>query len=512
MTQINDQLIREMVEKVLQHVQTGWGGRVAPTPGKGAAAPLGSFVAQPPTAVSSLFTAGGGGATVGGATANTFGQFTDVNAAVAAAKVAQQALVRMSLAQREIACDLIRQICVNRAQELGDLEYEETRIGHKPHKADKLLTVGREIAGTKGLRTECFSGDHGITLEEHGAWGVIGVVTPVTHSLPTLATNSINMLAAGNSLVCNPHPGGKRIAALGAKLFNQAIYEKLGIDNLICVITEPTIESAQQIFKHPDVRLIVVTGGPGVVAEALRAGKRAICAGPGNPPVVVDGSADIDNAAQCIIEGSSFDNNLLCLSEKECFVEAPVFDKFMAAMERAGAYRLSPAQIDELSKIILVMPKDGHGHPVINRKYVGAEPSVLGQAIGLNVPASCRLLYGEVRSCSHPLVQAEQMTPVMPVMKCGTFEEAVACAKEAEHGFGHTAIIHSRLVDNMTYMGKAMDTTLFVKNGPSVAGNGAGGEGYTNFTIACSTGEGVATSMTYTRFRRCTMVDNLRII
>ncbi len=505
MTQVNDQLIREMVEKVLQHVQTGWGGRVAPTPGKGAAAPLGTAEMGTDTNFKlrnwsqSPFP-------------NQFGQFADVNQAVAAAKTAQKALVRMSMAQREIACDLIRNICINRAQELGDMEFEETRIGHKPHKAEKLLTVGRDIAGTKAMRTECFSGDHGITLEEHGPWGVIGVVTPVTHSLPTLATNAINMLAAGNSLVCNPHPGGKRIAAFGAKAFNQAIYEKLGIDNLICVITEPTLESAQAIFKHPDVRLIVVTGGPGVVAEALRSGKRAICAGPGNPPVVVDHSADIDNAAQCIIEGASFDNNLLCLSEKECFVEAPVFERFMGAMEQAGAFRLTAAQIDKLSELVLVMPKDGHGHPVANRKYVGAEPQVLGQAIGLNVPAGCRLLYGEVKSASHPLILAEQMTPVLPVMKCGTFEEAVACAKDAEHGFGHTAVIHSKLVDNMTYMGKAMDTTLYVKNGPSVAGNGAGGEGYTNFTIACATGEGVATSMTYTRLRRCTMVDNLRII
>jgi aldehyde dehydrogenase len=500
MTQINDQLIKEMVEKVLQHVQTGWGGRVAPTPGKGAAAPLGTGSYAPGS-----FAAPGPLVSAG-----QFGQFADVDQAVSAAKTAQKALVRMSLAQREIACDLIRNICTNRAQELGDMEYEETKLGHKAHKTQKLLVVGREAAGTKALRTECFSGDHGITLEEHAAWGVIGVVTPVTHSLPTLATNAVNMLAAGNSLVCNPHPSGKRIAAFGAKLFNQAIYEKLGIDNLICVITEPTIQSAQAIFKHPDVRLIVVTGGPGVVAEALRSGKRAVCAGPGNPPVVVDASADIENAAQCIIEGASFDNNLLCLSEKECFVEAPVFEKFMSAMEQAGAFRLTPAQIDKLSEAVLVMPKDGH--PVANRKFVGAEPQVLGQAIGLNVPASCRLLYGEVKSASHPLIQAEQMTPVLPVFKCDTFEQAVDCAKDAEHGFGHTAVIHSRLVDNMTYMGKAMDTTLFVKNGPSVAGNGAGGEGYTNFTLACSTGEGVVTPLTYTRFRRCSMIDNLRII
>lgn len=488
MTQVNDQLIKEVVETVLKHVSTGWGGRVAPTPGHSAPPPITS-------------------AATGGC---RFGQFTDVNEAVAAAKVAQRALVKRSLAQREIACDLIRKIIANQADQLGRMEYEETKLGHMAHKAEKLVTAAAVASGVAGLRTECFSGDHGITLEEHGPWGVIGVVTPVTHSLPTLAVNSVNMIAAGNAVVCNPHPGGKRVAAHGAKLFNQAIYEKLGIDNLICVIIEPTLETANQIFAHKDIRMLCITGGPAVVAAALKSGKRAVCAGPGNPPVVVDASADLANAARCIIEGASYDNNLLCLSEKEAFIVAEVYDAFMDAMAKAGAYRLTRQQMDELAKVCLHGGQDG-GHPHANRKYVGAEPSVLGAAIGLNVPAACRLLYGPT-DAMHPFVQAEQMMPILPVVKADTFEQAVEMAQQAEHGFGHTAIIHSRLVDHMTYMGKAMDTTLYVKNGPSVAGNGAGGEGYSNFSIACTTGEGIATPMTFTRFRRCTMVDNLRII
>jgi len=493
MTQTNDQLIREMVEKVLSHVQSGWGGRTAPTAGKEAPPPISSRQAASP------------------ASGRQFGQFTDVEQAVAAAKVAQRAIARRSLAQRQEAIDLIRRIITERADELGRLEYEETKIGHPPHKSEKLLTAGRLAQGVRGLSTSCFSGDHGITLDERGPWGVVGVVTPVTHSLPTLAVNAMDMIAAGNSLVCNPHPGGKKIAAHGARLFNQAIYEKLGIDNLICVIVNPTLESAGAIFKHPDVRLLVVTGGPGVVAAALASGKRAICAGPGNPPVVVDASADIDNAARCIIDGGSYDNNLLCISEKEVFVESAVFDQFMDAMSKAGAYRLTSQQLDELTRLCVETPKNG-GLPHANKKFVGAEPQTLAEQIGLKIPADCRLLFGQAASNMHDLVQAEQMTPLMPIVKCDSFEQAVDFAKQAEHGFGHTAIIHSRLVDHMTYMGKEMDTTCYVKNGPSVAALGAGGEGYGNFTIACSTGEGVATPLTYTRFRRCTMVDNLRIV
>jgi len=503
MNQVDDQVVRELVQKVLQQVESGWGGRVPPTPGKGAAAPITSTAgpAAPKPAATTQ---------PAPTTSNRWGQFTDVDGAVAAAKTAQRALARQSLARRAAACEAIRQICRQRAEELGRLEYEETKIGHLPHKAEKMVLAADCAQGVEALRTECYSGDHGITLEERGPWGVIGVITPVTHSLPTLAVNAVNMIAAGNSLVCNPHPGGKKIAAYGAQLFNQAIYERLGIDNLICVITEPTIETAKQIFSHPDIGLLTITGGPGVVAAALKSGKRAICAGPGNPPVVVDESADLDNAARCIIEGASYDNNLLCCAEKEVFVVAEVFDAMMDAMSRAGAFRLTPQQMDELARICVEVPPEGRV-PHANKKFVGAEPQVLAQQIGVSVPPDCRLLYGQT-DFDNPLVQAEQMMPLLPFVRCESFEQAVDLAKKAEHGYRHTAIIHSKLVDHMTYMGKAMHTTLYVKNGPSVAGAGFGGEGHGNFSNACTTGEGVCTPNTFTRFRRCTMVDNLRIV
>ncbi|MDD4891215.1 MAG: aldehyde dehydrogenase EutE [Phycisphaerae bacterium] len=509
MTQIDDATVRRLVEQVLQHVQSGWGNRVAPTAGQTAqpaisgeqrTAPAGRRM-PPPARIN----------TSAPAALGRLGQFTDVNDAVAAAVTAQRALMRRSLAQREQICDLVRSICVAQAEELGRIEFEETKIGHLAHKAAKLVLAARIATGVSALRTECFSGDHGITLEEHAPWGVIGALTPVTHSLPTVAVNAVQMIAAGNSVVFNPHPGGKKIAALGARLFNQAIYDNFGIDNLICVIAEPTLESAEAIFHHPDVRMLCITGGPGAVAAAMKSGKRAVCAGPGNPPVVVDASADIENAARCIIEGTSFDNNLLCLSEKEAFVEAAVYEPLMKAMSAAGAYRLSREQVDQLAKICLESPKDGRGHWLAKRQFVGAEPQELARQIGLNVPADCRMLFGPADS-EHPFVQAEQMMPFLPVVKCDTFEQCVEQAKDAEHGFRHTSVIHSRLVDHMTHMGKELDTTLYVKNGPSLAGNGAGGEGYASYSIACTTGEGITTPMTFTRFRRCTMVDNLRII
>ena len=271
------------------------------------------------------------------------GQFTCPDEAVAAATEAFERLSRCTLEDRRRILGHIRRVCVEQCVELGTMEMEETKIGRLEHKIEKLKTVGERMPGVEFLHSEVFSGDHGLAVIEHAPFGVIGAVTPVTHSLPTAACNALSMIAAGNTVVFNPHPSGKRVACEGVRRFNEAIYRDLGIDNLMCVITEPTLETADRIFKHRRINLLCVTGGPGVARAAMQQAKRAIVAGPGNPPVVVNETADPDHAADSIILGGAYDNNLLCIGEKEVFVVEEAFDRMMAAMERAGAVRLNAA-------------------------------------------------------------------------------------------------------------------------------------------------------------------------
>lgn len=318
------------------------------------------------------------------------------------------------------------------------------------------------------------------------------------------------MIAGGNTLVVNPHPSGRKVAAEGVRRFNRAIYEDIGIDNLICLITEPTLESASAIFKSRDVSLICVTGGPAVARAALNSGKRAIVAGPGNPPVVVDETADLDRAARCIIQGASYDNNLLCISEKEVFVVDSVFDAMMAAMERAGAVRLNTAQIDRLTAAAFQEVGDDK-HLAPTKDLLGQDAAKLAAAAGVNVHAEVELLFGETKA-EHPFVSVEQMMPFVPFVRCRDVNQAIELAKHYEHGYRHTSIIHSRNVNNMTKMARALDTTLFIKNGPCMAGLGLGGEGYPSFSIAGPTGEGVTTPLTFTRERRCSLIDDLWIL
>jgi aldehyde dehydrogenase len=440
--------------------------------------------------------------------AGAFGVFKDVGQAVDAAKRAHGQLSTKGVKARDAICKMIKRIAIENAESWGKIELEETKVGRLDHKIEKLHWLAG-VPGVEFLKTAAHSGDDGIALDEPASWGVIGVVTPVTHSIPTLSANAINMIAAGNSLVINAHPSGYKCAVMAVRTYNKAIAEKFGIEDLICIIDPPTLESANALFEHPDVPLLAITGGPAVARAAMAQRKRAIVGGPGNPPVVVDETADLDKAAKAIIAGGSFDNNLLCIAEKEVFVVEKVFDRMMDAMARAGAVRLNAGQIDALAKKCFVW-KDNHW--ALQKEAVGKDAWVLAEMAGVSgVSKKVDLLYGETDEAS-AFVSEEQMMPFVPFVRVPNFEKALELSVKHEHGFGHTAIIHSNNLENITRMGRVMNTTLFVVNGPCTAALGGGGEGYPSYTIATPTGEGVTTPLTFTRFRRLTVAGSLRVV
>lgn len=433
----------------------------------------------------------------------------DVDTAVRQAKAAQAKLAAAPLETRQKLGDRIKALALQHAKAWGEFELHETQVGRLDHKIAKLELL-QGIPGVEYLRrsTVAHSGDHGIALDELAPFGVIGVITPVTHSIPTLLANAINMTAGGNVLVVNAHPSGHQSASLAAEAVNRMAMNELGLDPVIFCIDPPTLESASAIFEHPEIPLLCVTGGPAVAKAAMAQPKRAVVAGPGNPPVVVDETADLDNAAKSIIAGAAFDNNLLCIGEKEVFVVASVFDRFMAAMRSAGAAELSAPQIAELTQKAF---KTSESRTIVNKDYVGKDAAVLAQAAGTTVPGSVELLFGETDE-SHPFVSHEQMMPFVPIVKVPDFEAGLALALKHEHGYGHTAIIHSHNLDRITAMGRAVNTTLFAANGPCTACLGSGGEGYPSYSIATPTGEGITTPHTFMRFRRNTVAGALRIV
>ena len=438
-----------------------------------------------------------------------YGIFSSVDEAVAAATEAQKRLVRLSLEDRDAIVKLIKALAKQNAQEWGRMELAETKIGRLDHKIEKLQIL-ELVPGVEFLRTNANSGSNGVCLEEFAPFGVIGIITPVTHSVPTLSANAVNMIASGNSIVANPHPSGTNCAAHAVREYNKAIGSKYGIDHLITCIVPPTLETADQIFNHRGIPLLVVTGGPAVARAALQAKKRAIVAGPGNPPVVVDETACLKNAAASIVKGAAYDNNLLCIGEKQVFCVESVFDKLMAQFEQNGGFVLNERQIAALTQRAFTLDaRDNKYH--VHKDLVGKDASVLAEAAGVRIPPATQLLVGETDK-DHLFVQHEQMMPFVPIVRVRNVDEAIDLAIESEHGYRHTALIHSRNLDTITRFGRRANTTLFVVNGASPSGLGLGGQGYLSYSIATPTGEGITTPLTFTRYRRVMMTGALRMI
>ena len=438
-----------------------------------------------------------------------FGIYATVGEAVAAATESQKKLIKLSLDERDGIVKLVKSVARQNASEWGRIELEETKIGRLDHKIEKLQIL-ELVPGVEFLKTNANSGTNGLCLEDFAPFGVIGIVTPVTHSVPTLSANAINMIAAGNAIVANAHPSGVNCAAIAVREYNRQIAAKFGIDALITMVVPPTLETANEIFNHREIPLLVVTGGPAVARAALHARKRAIVAGPGNPPVVVDETACLKNAAVSIVKGAAYDNNLLCIGEKQVFAVESIYDKLLEQMEKNGAYLLNRGQVDALTRqAFKTDPKDNKPH--VAKEFVGRDASVLADAAGARVGPATQILIGET-DFAHPFVQEEQMMPFVPFVRVKDVSEAIDLAIESEHGYRHTALIHSRNLDTITRFGRRANTTLFVVNGPCAAGLGLGGQGYLSYSIATPTGEGITNPLTFTRYRRTMITGSLRMI
>ena len=443
--------------------------------------------------------------------ASPLGIHASLDQAVAAARRGFEAFQHTPLDTRRAVIASIRETLAGQWRTLAEVAVEETGLGRVEDKILKNRIVTEKTPGVEDLEPVTWSGDHGLTLMERAPYGVIAVITPVTNPSETVINNGISMLAGGNVPVFCPHPSAKRVSNLTIDLMNRAARRAGAPEPVFHSLAEPSIEAAQALLNYKGIRLNVVTGGPGVVKEALAAGKKAITAGPGNPPSVVDETADLDKAARDLIAGCSLDNNVICTDEKEVIAVAVIADRLKEAFARAGAVLLQPHQTEALRKVLLEREQGPRKYAIINRKYVGRNVDVLLRDAGIPCDPTKRLAVCEVDQ-DHPFLWTEMMMPVLPMTRVRTVDDAIDLALLVEHGFRHTASMHSRNIDKLSKMARACDCSIFVKNGPNFAGLGWGGEGPTSFTIASPTGEGMTTARSFTRIRRCTLVDHFRIV
>jgi propionaldehyde dehydrogenase len=439
------------------------------------------------------------------------GIFPTIDDAVGAAAGAFEEFRGVGLGRRKDIIASIRSSMLEHNERLAEMAWAETGLGRVADKIVKNRVVSTKAPGPEDLEVEAVTGELGMMVTEFAPFGVVAAITPTTNPTSTIINNTISIVSAGNSLVFNVHPNAKRVSAENVRLINRAIVAAGGPANLVTAIPDPTIDSAKELMHHPTVRLLLVTGGPAVVREALKTDKRAVTAGPGNPPSVVDQTADVDRAGRDIVRGASFDNNIICTDEKTTIAVDSVASRLVRAMAANGAYVLKEHELRRLERVIFTEmgPPGKPGH--INPKWIGKDAGVILAEIGLRVGDDVRLVVAEVPN-EHNLVWTEQMMPVMPVTRVSTVDQAIDLAVRSEHGFRHTASIHSTNVDAITRMARAMNCSIFVANGPNFAGLGEGGEGFTSFSIASPTGDGMTRPRTFSRERRISVVGALRIV
>jgi len=434
--------------------------------------------------------------------------FATVDEAVAQARNAQRQLAKLTLEERGKFIEAMRQAARDNAQKLAEMAHEETGYGHVEHKVLKNLLAANKTPGIEDLRTQAWSGDYGLTLVEMAPFGVIGSITPSTNPPSTVINNSISMITAGNAVVFNPHPSAKKVSQETIRILNEAIVSAGGPAGLITTVLEPTIETGTSLMNHKDISLLSITGGEAVVKAAMKSGKKVIAAGPGNPPVIVDDTAILEKAAKDIVDGASFDNNVLCVAEKEVFAFSNIAGRLMEEMVKNGAFLIRG---DDINKVLALTLINKDGKYVINRKYVGHDAAVILRDAGVAFTGNPRLIIAEVDPY-HPFIMTEMLMPVLGIARVNNIDDAVAHAIRAEQGCQHSAMIHSTNIKNMSYAAHALNTTVFVKNAPSYAGLGFNGEGYASLTIATPTGEGITAAHSFVRLRRCVLYGDFRIV
>ncbi len=439
----------------------------------------------------------------------SLGCFELIEDAIAAAKASQKQLMELTMKKRNEIIAAMRKVSLENAEKLAVMAHEETGFGRVADKIIKNVLAAEKTPGTEDLKSLAYTGDDGMTLIELAPFGVIGSITPSTNPSSTIINNGISMVAAGNAVVFNPHPSAKKVTLETITLLNTAIASVGGPKELLTAPINPTMATSKVIMTHKDIRMLAVTGGEAVVGIAMVSGKKVIAAGPGNPPVIVDDTANIKKAANDIVRGASFDNNILCTAEKEAFILNSIFNEVRNEMVISGAYELKLHEIDIVTKE--VFKKNDKGETVVNRKYVGKNASDILKACNIPANQDYKLIIAEVKE-DHPFVTVEMLMPVLALVRVYSIDEAISKAVIAEKGNHHSAMMHSESVTNLTKAARALDTSIFVKNAPSFAGLGIEGEGFTTLTIATPTGEGLTSAKSFTRIRRCTLSGGFRII
>ena len=325
--------------------------------------------------------------------------------------------------------------------------------------------------------------------------GVIAAVIPTTNPTSTAIFKSLIALKTRNALVFSPHPRAKKCTIAAAKVVLDAAVKAGAPEGLISWIDEPSVALSNALMKHPDIDMILATGGPGMVTAAYSSGKPALGVGPGNTPAVIDETADIKMAVSSILLSKTFDNGMICASEQSVIVVDEVYEEVKKEFEYRGAYILNPEEREKVGKTVI---QNGR----VNAAIVGQPAAKIAEVAGISVPEDTKVLIGEVTDvCEEEPFAHEKLSPVLAMYRASNFEAAVQTAYELVDfgGAGHTSVLYTdeRKTDRIDYFGRRLHTCRILINTPS--SQGGIGDLYNfrvnpSLTLGCGSWGGNATS------------------
>lgn len=433
------------------------------------------------------------------------GVFSSINDAIIFSKGAYMQYAKLTLNERQEIIDNVKKELYPLLPEIAKMIVKETCMGNVEDKIKKMELALTKTPGVDDLITEVKTGDYGMTLYELSAYGVICAIGPCTSPVATLINNTISMLAAGNSVIYIPHPRAIDVTQFVTEKISIAIRNVCGIENLVVTMGESSMSITNEIITHPDISMVVSTGGADVLRRVMTCGKKVIGAGPANPVTIVDETADVSKAAVDIVKGASFDNNIMCVSEKSIVAVSSIVDNLINEMKKNGAYYID--NLEDISKLTSTTTTLD-SYP--NKALEGKSACAILEAAGITHPKDIKLIVVESNK-EHPFAILEMKMPLIPIIRVNDFEEAMETALEIEQDYQHTATIHSQNIQRLNFAAKVMQTSVFIKNGSSLAGIGFCGAGDASFTISTTTGEGTTTARHFARRRRCTLTDGFSI-
>ena len=381
------------------------------------------------------------------------------------------------------------------ARRLAEMAVEETGYGNAKDKYIKnLLNCDWLPQRMRGMKTV------GVLRElpdqkmvEIGVpVGVIAAILPTTNPTSTAIYKTLISLKAGNAVVISPHPRAHKCTCATAGILYRAAVEAGAPEEIIQCIDNATLEGTNALMRHERTGVILSTGGAGIVKAAYSSGKPAFGVGPGNVPVLVDTSADLEDAVGKVVVGKSFDYGTVCSSEQAIVAEASLRDRILSLLKANHAYICNDAQKDALGKL-LVMPNWS-----INPQCVGQSPVKLAKMAGFEVPPETSILVAEIAGVGkqHPL-SMEKLSPVLALLFVPDFAKAMdTCYALLKFGgLGHTAVIHAKDDTRIREFGLRMPAMRVLVNTPAPQGStGITTNVFPSMTLGCGAAAGNITS------------------